>query len=73
MNNDQAYTVKLSSKEADLLVTLATKPGNRLSLLIDRPNSRTINALVRKGMAREIMETFWEITDAGRLRATKIY
>jgi hypothetical protein len=73
MTEAQAYAVKLSVKEADLLVKMATKPNQRLSLLIDEPNSRTINSLVRKGMARDVMGTFWEITDAGRLRVTKIY
>lgn len=73
MTEAQAYAVKLSAKEADLLVKMATKPQQRLSLLIDEPNSRTINSLVRKGMAKDVMGTFWEITDAGRLRVTKIY
>lgn len=73
MTEAQAYAVKLSAKEADLLVKMATKPKQQLSLLNDRPNSRTINSLVRKGLARDIMGTFWEITDAGRLRVTKIY
>ena len=73
MTEAQAYAVKLSAKEEDLLVKMATKPKQQLSLLNDQPNSRTINSLVRKGMAKDIMGTFWEITDAGRLRVTKIY
>lgn len=73
MTEAQAYAVKLSAKEEDLLVKLATKPNQQLSLLIDQPNIRTINSLVRKGMASDIMGTFWKITDAGRLRVTKIY
>ncbi|HCH7782558.1 TPA: hypothetical protein NNM78_001992 [Pseudomonas aeruginosa] len=56
-----------------MLVQMATKPKQQLSLLNDQPNSRTVNSLVRKGMAKNIMGTFWEITDAGRLRVTKIY
>ncbi|WOF81591.1 hypothetical protein P5704_027215 (plasmid) [Pseudomonas sp. FeN3W] len=73
MTEAQAYAVKLSAKEEDLLVKLATKPNQQLSLLIDQPNIRAINSLVRKGMASDIMGTFWKITDAGRLRVTKIY
>lgn len=69
----QAYAVKLSAKEEAMLVQMATKPKQQLSLLNDQPNSRTVNSLVRKGMAKNIMGTFWEITDAGRLRVTKIY
>ena len=72
MSEAEAYAVKLSAKEAELLVTMATKPGQQLSLLIDKPSSRTVNSLVRKGMAKDIMGTFWKITDAGRLRVTKI-
>jgi hypothetical protein len=52
---------------------MATKPNQQLSLLIDKPNTRTVNSLVRKGMAKDIMGTFWQITDAGRLRVTQIY
>lgn len=73
MSEAQAYAVKLSVKEEDLLVQMAAKPNQQLSLTIDKPNSRTIGSLVRKGMARDIMGTFWEITPAGRLRVTKIY
>lgn len=73
MTEAEAYAVKLSAKEAELLVTMAAKPGQQLSLLNDQPNSRAVNSLVRKGMAKDIMGTFWKITDAGRLRVTKIY
>ena len=73
MTEAQAYSVKLSAKEEDLLVKMATRPNQELSLLIDEPNIRIINSLVRKGMAKDIMGTFWKITDAGRLRVTKIY
>jgi hypothetical protein len=73
MTDSQAYAVKLSANEEDLLVKMATKPKQRLSFMNDRPNSRTINSLVRKGMAKDIMGAFWEITDAGRLRVTQIY
>lgn len=73
MSDTQAYTVKLSAKEEEMLVQMAGKLNQQLSLTIDKPNSRTIGSLVRKGMARDIMGTFWEITPAGRLRVTKIY
>lgn len=73
MTEAQAYAVKLSAKEEDLLAKMATQPKQQLSLLIDKPNSRVINSLVRKGMAKDIMGTFWEITDAGRHRVTRIY
>ncbi len=73
MSDAQAYSVKLSAKEEEMLVQMAGKPSQQLSLTIDKPNSRTIGSLVRKGMARDIMGTFWEITPAGRLRVTKIY
>lgn len=73
LSDAEAYTVKLTANEADLLVKMATKPNQQLSLLIDKPNTRTVNSLVRKGMAKDIMGTFWQITDAGRLRVTQIY
>ena len=73
LSDAEAYAVKLTANEADLLVKMATKPNQQLSLLIDKPNTRTVNSLVRKGMAKDIMGTFWQITEAGRLRVTQIY
>lgn len=52
---------------------LATSSGKRLSLLIDAPPKRVMNSLVKKGVAADIMGTFWELTELGQQRCTTIY
>lgn len=72
MTEAEAYAVQLTAREAEMLVAMAKKSGQQLSLMIDKPNTRVVNSLVKKGMATDIMGTFWKITDAGRLRVTTI-
>lgn len=57
--------LKLTDKERELLSVMADKHPRQLSLTVDKTSTRVINALVRKGMARDIMGTFWSITEAG--------
>ncbi|HBP6526441.1 TPA: hypothetical protein L6A81_12445 [Pseudomonas aeruginosa] len=68
MSKIDAGAVKLTPKESEMLIAMASKPRQELSFLLDRPNARTVNALVRKGMATDIMGTFWRITPAGQQR-----
>lgn len=65
--------IPLTAQESSWLVRMATAPGARLSLLVDQPPKRTLRRLVRKGLAEDIMGTFWELTDLGRKRCTTIY
>lgn len=65
-------SVILTAKEAEMLLLMSTKRSQQLSLLMDKPNPRVVNSLVRKGMAKDIMGTFWKITDAGLERLKEI-
>lgn len=67
--NEDACAVELTQKEAEMLLVMFGRPRQELSYVLDRPNARTVNALVRKGMAKDIMGTFWRITPAGQQRA----
>lgn len=62
--------VKLTVKELELLSAMAAKHPRQLSLTVDKPSTRVINALVRKGMACDIMGTFWSITEHGLAQVT---
>lgn len=66
-------SVHLTPLEKEWLVKLATSSGMRLSLLIDAPPKRVMNSLVKKGVAADIMGTFWELTELGQQRCTTIY
>lgn len=66
-------TISLTPSEEDWLVKMSTSFERRLSLLADAPPKRTMNGLVKKGLAKDIMGTFWEITDLGQQRCTSIY
>lgn len=66
-------SIHLTPSEKEWLVILATKKDKQLSLLIDKPNKRAINGLVAKGMAKDIMGTFWQLTELGQQRCTSIY
>ncbi|HDS1721703.1 hypothetical protein NPS53_09335 [Pseudomonas putida] len=62
--------VKLTVKELELLSAMAAKHPRQLSLTVDKPSARVINSLVHKGMARDIMGTFWSITEQGLAQVT---
>ena len=68
-----AGPVHLTPAESEWLVKLATTRDKRLSLLVDKPPARAMNGLVRKGMATDIMGTFWELTEQGQQRCAWIY
>jgi hypothetical protein len=66
-------SIHLTPAEKDWLVKLSTSFERRLSLLVDAPPKRTMNGLVKKGLAKDIMGSFWEITELGQQRCTSIY
>lgn len=66
-------TIHLTPTESEWLVKLSTSFERRLSLLVDAPPKRVMNGLVKKGLAKDTMGTFWEITDLGQQRCTSIY
>ncbi|KSQ21748.1 hypothetical protein APB26_32725 [Pseudomonas aeruginosa] len=68
MSDIDASMVKLTTRESEMLLAMASRHRQELSYLLDRPNARTVQALVRKGMATDIMGTFWRITPAGQQR-----
>ncbi len=49
--------------------------GNKkwLSVTVDKPPTVVMRALEKKGYCRDIMQTFWEITEEGREAAKTIY
>lgn len=63
--------IYVSRGEADLLMRLATCRGG-VSLLVNPPASRAVNALVSKGLALQ-REGELFITEVGRQRCTTIY
>ncbi|MFY2658272.1 hypothetical protein ACOTC5_30195 [Achromobacter xylosoxidans] len=65
--------VRLTRSEMDWLAQMAVANARPVSRLMDKPPIRVMNSLVRKGLVKDIMSTFWEITDAGRKRSTTIY
>ena len=66
-------TIHLTPTEKEWLVKMSTSFERRLSLLVDEPPRRTMNGLVKKGLAKDIMGTFWELTELGQQRCTSIY
>lgn len=68
-----ARSIKLGPQEQEWLVRMATNPSKRVGRLIDEPPIRTMNSLVKKGLAKDIMSTFWELTELGAQRCTTIY
>lgn len=68
-----ARGIRLTPKEEEWLVKLSTSKNKRISLLVDAPPKRTMNGLVSKGLARNVMDTFWDLTDLGQQRCTSIY
>lgn len=65
-------SVNLTAKESEMLLKMSSRPSHQISLLIDKPNARVVNSLVKKGLAKDIMGTFWKITDAGLERLKEI-
>lgn len=70
---DAEQAVPLTRNESEWLVKMASGFQGKLSLLVDKPPRRTMNSLVKKGLARDIMGTFWEVTPLGRERCKTIY
>ncbi|TXG99949.1 MAG: hypothetical protein E6R08_00515 [Nevskiaceae bacterium] len=76
MSNEKTVNpayIRLTPTEAEWLVKMSTSFERRLSLLADAPPKRTMNGLVKKGLAKDIMGAFWEITELGQQRCTSIY
>lgn len=66
-------SIRLTPTESEWLVKMSVSHERRLSLLADNPPKRAMNGLVKKGLARNIMNVFWEITELGVKRCTSIY
>lgn len=66
-------SIKLTPKEAEMLTKISQSRTGYLSVLVDKPNTRVANSLVAKGLARNVMDTFYHITDAGKehIKASK--
>lgn len=47
--------------------------GKMLSVQYDKPPTRIMKALQEKGLCKDIMGTFWEITEEGNEVAKTIY
>lgn len=47
--------------------------GKWLSVQVDRPPTSVMRALEKKGLCKDVMGTFWAITEAGKDAATEIY
>lgn len=67
-----AKTIKLGPQEQVWLFRMASKPSQRISRMMDEPPIRTMNSLVKKGLAKDIMSTFWELTELGKHRCNTI-
>jgi hypothetical protein len=65
--------VRLTANESYWLVKMSTSFHGKVSVMMDKPPRRTMNSLVSKGMAVNIMDTYWAITEVGRTRCTTIY
>lgn len=59
-------SIHLSPGEREWLLKMDADSRGWVSLLMDKPPKRTMNSLVAKGMAQDIMGTFWKITELGQ-------
>ena len=66
-------SMALTPVEKKWLMKLSNSFECRLSLLVDAPPKRTMNGLVKKGLAKDIMGSFWVITELGQQRCTSIF
>lgn len=67
-----AKNIKLGPQEQVWLLRMASKPSQRISRMMDEPPIRTMNSLVKNGLAKDIMSTFWELTELGKQRCNTI-
>lgn len=65
---EQARRIKLSPVQQQWLALLAQSRDKCLSSLVHQPPLRTMNSLVRKGLAYGSMDRFWEISHLGAAR-----
>lgn len=62
--------IRLTPLEQQWLQRMATSQTGHVSLLIDAPPLRAMSGLAKKGLVRDIMGVFWDITAAGRERCS---
>lgn len=55
----------LTKKEVEVLHLASISHRNEISKTIHKPNMRVVNSLVRKGMMKNIMDTFFIATYYG--------
>lgn len=69
--------MSLTAKQQEWLLKLwkasEYSPIKALSVVNDKPPTIVMRALEKKGLCKDIMGTFWSITDDGREHAKTIY
>jgi hypothetical protein len=65
---DPASPIKLTDSELTMLRQTASAFSEELSVVYDRPNKGVARSLERKGMLRNVMDTFWKLTPEGKAR-----
>lgn len=68
--SSRPIAIRLTPLEKQWLERMATSQTGHVSLLIDAPPLRAMNGLAKKGLVRDIMGVFWDITTAGRERCS---
>lgn len=62
----------MTPKQVEWLLVLDQCPTGYLSRQMSKPPTIVMNALLKKGLCTNIMDTFWKITDLGREVAAEI-
>lgn len=65
-NEVVAKPVKLTEKqEALILLAFSAPMFKQVSVTMDKPNISVCNALVKKGIFKNVMDTFYQLTEEG--------
>lgn len=69
--------MNLTAKQKEWLLELwkanEYSPGKMISVVKDRPPTVVVRTLEKKGFCKDIMGTFWSITEEGKEYAKTIY
>ncbi|WP_159124694.1 hypothetical protein [Enterobacter roggenkampii] len=66
-------TVKQKEWLLELWKASEYSPIKALSVIYDKPPTTVMRALEKKGLCKDIMGTFWKITEEGKNYAKTIY
>ena len=71
MKTETGMTHQLTAKQEYWLIRLYGKdqeasPNRWLSVTVDKPPGQVMRALEKKGLCKDIMGTFWSITEEGK-------